>query len=494
MPFVGSHEDLGLQKSWMTADGRYGPYGYGEDDLETYNRSKVNWEEVDWSQLQNDCLDLNAHRFPLYPTPVTSVQRFQFRNESMVPEVRTWDEFTPTRRTAIVVRAYDGYKYTPEDMYNLRSLIVEAGLRTGGEYSVFLLVNIRDVDANVFASDESYRAALEKAGVPKELHGISVLWDEHLLRSWYPKIEEYKTEYQVFQPMQLFALHYPEFDHFWQLELDMRFLGDAGQYLDSVSNFARNEPRKQALERSTFLHMQHKYGNYADFAAAVDAVNNGSSHVWGPLRIADVHPIGPVPPVKNPVDDNFEWGVGEDADVIVTSYCANVLAPTTPWVYKDWIHGFSAGTETPRFFCPPAIMRASRALLLAIHSSQLQDGLRIPSEATLPSFALWHGLKLSYPPQPLYWHQQDDQETFDGWYRGGAANSSTGLGPDDLRHPNGNGLTWWWEGKWPRQIMDTWFGDNASSSQEDTPYLLSVKDGKVYAPNLAMHPVKTHGR
>lgn len=283
VPFVGSHEDLGLQKSWMTADGRYGPYGYGEDDLETYNRSKVNWEEVDWSQLQNDCLDLNAHRFPLYPTPVTSVQRFQFRNESMVPEVRTWDEFTPTRRTAIVVRAYDGYKYTPEDMYNLRSLIVEAGLRTGGEYSVFLLVNIRDVDANVFASDESYRAALEKAGVPKELHGISVLWDEHLLRSWYPKIEEYKTEYQVFQPMQLFALHYPEFDHFWQLELDMRFLGDAGQYLDSVSNFARNEPRKQALERSTFLHMQHKYGNYADFAAAVDAVNNGSSHVWGPF-------------------------------------------------------------------------------------------------------------------------------------------------------------------------------------------------------------------
>lgn len=292
--------------------------------------------------------------------------------------------------------------------------------------------------------------------------------------------------------MQLLALHYPEFDHYWQLELDMRFLGDAGQYLDSLSTFARAEPRKQALERSTFMHMQDKFGTYANFSAAVDAANHGSAHVWGPLRIAGIHPIGPVPPVRNPVKDDFEWGRGEDADVLVTSYCADVLSPTTPWVYKDWIRGFEAGNETPRFFCPPAVMRASRALLLAIHAAQLKDGMRIPSEATLPSFALWHGLKLSYPPQPMFWRERDDVATLEGWFRGGPANSSTGLGPDDLRHPDGNGLTWWWEGKWPRAIMDAWFAGDAKA--DGLPYLLAVENGRVYAPNLAMHPVKTQGR
>lgn len=273
--------------------------------------------------------------------------------------------------------------------------------------------------------------------------------------------------------------------------MDMRFTGDAGRYLESMSRFARAEPRKQALERSTFLHMQSKFGSYANFSAAVDAANHGGAHIWGPLLIPDITPIGPVPPVRKAQNDAFEWGRGEDADVLVTSYCADVTAESTEWVYKGWIDGFSKGTRTPRFFCPPAIMRASRALLLAVHAAQLKHGMRIPSEATLPSFALWHGLKLSYPPHPLFLRERDDQERMEGWFRGGPMASKGGLGPDDLRHPPGEGITWWWESKWPRAILDGWFGDGKT---DDLPYLLAVKDGKVYAPNLAMHPVKTTGR
>jgi hypothetical protein len=176
----------------MTADGRYGPYGYGEDNTTTYNRTKVEWEDVDWARLQNECLDRNAHRFPAAPSRLTNEQRFRLFNDSTVPALRTWDEFNTTRRTAIVVRAYDGYTYTPEDLYNLRSLIVEAGLRTGGEYTVVMLVNIRDQDSNIFASETNYREALEKAKIPREFHSIVLLWDEQLLRSWYPKVEEYR--------------------------------------------------------------------------------------------------------------------------------------------------------------------------------------------------------------------------------------------------------------------------------------------------------------
>lgn len=294
--------------------------------------------------------------------------------------------------------------------------------------------------------------------------------------------------------MQLFALHYPEYDHYWQLELDMRFLGDAGAYLDSLSTFSRLEPRKQALERSTFQYMPSLYPSYAAFSSAVDSSARGSSHVWGPLRVQGLAPIGAIPPVRSPRSDSYHWGVGEEADVVTTSFCTDVRDPTTAWVYKGWIGGFAAGGHTPRFFCPPAVMRASRTLLLAVHEAQLTKGMRVPSEATLPSFALWHGLKMSYPPHPLFMREQGEADEGEGrvaeWHRGGPGNSSDGLGPRDKRHPLGDGLSWWWESKWPRQVLDAWF-DTGENKEGEMPWLLVRSGGEVYAPNVAMHPVKT---
>jgi hypothetical protein len=177
----------------MTADGRYGPYGYGEDNQTTYKRARVDWDKVDWAALQNDCFDRNAGRFPTSARALTTEVRFRLRNDSTVPVLRSWEDFPqPTRRTAVVVRAYTGYRYTPEDMYNLRSLIVEAGLRTGGDYTVFLLLNVRGYESNMFASKDAYREAFESAGIPVEFQSITLLWDEAFLKSWYPDVNEYR--------------------------------------------------------------------------------------------------------------------------------------------------------------------------------------------------------------------------------------------------------------------------------------------------------------
>ncbi|KAH8890330.1 hypothetical protein GQ53DRAFT_174618 [Thozetella sp. PMI_491] len=489
-PFVGSYEDVQLDKTWMTFEDRYAPYGYNEDSAGS-KRSKVNWDAVNWDELQNRCFNRNAHRF--HPSAaeadqLASVNRMNYRNRTAIRPVQRWNEFNSTRRTAIVVRAYSGYQYKPEDMYYLRSLIVETGLRTGAEYKVILLVDIKDLERKIFDSDEAYQKALVDAGVPPELRSITVLWDENLVKSWYPKVEEYRTMWQVYQPMQLFALYYPEFDHFWQLELDMRFTGDAGLYLDTLANFARREPRKQMLERSTFQQMQDEIGSYKSLQEAVNVAAVGGSYVWGPLRIPEVKPIGPVPPTRDPLDDNFSWGVGEEAAVIVTSFCSNATN-AHHWVFKDWIYGFGDNTGTPRFFCPPAIMRTSRSLLLAIHESQLVKGLRVPSEATPVSFALWNGLKISYPPQPLFWRLENDEETRKGWWKGGPANSTRGIGPQDATHPGGDGLSFWWESSWPRKVVNAWMG-NETPDDEEFPWILTKKDGAVYAPNMLLHPVK----
>ncbi|KAL2266785.1 hypothetical protein VTJ83DRAFT_6137 [Remersonia thermophila] len=493
-PWAGNYDEIGLNLTVMSVKRRYAPYGYGED-RDDYNRQKVDWDAVDWGQLQNDCFQRNRHRFPASAVPFNDTRsvppRFAYRGGATVPEVRHWHEFEPSRRTALVVRTWRGYQYLPEDMYYLRSLVAEAALKFGGEYQVILLVDMKDTegyDNDIFASSEAYRQGLDDAGVPPEFRSIALLWSTKLLESWYPKVGEHRTMYQVFQPMQLLALHYPEFDHFWQLEMDMRFLGDAGKFLDQLGSAARSEPRKQALERSSFWHMMAETGDYGEFFRAVNASNNGSSHVWGPLRVPEIPPIGPDPPVADPHQDDFAWGVGEEADVITTSYCMNALNPSQ-WMFRDWIGGLAAGTDTPRWYCPPAIMRGSRALLLAIHHAQLELGIRVPSEATLPSFALWHGLKLSFPQHPVYHRDKDDVSNRRAWWRGGPRASSTGLGPDSMDHPRGLGLTFWWESEWAKEVFYEWFGKKMDA-KAPRAWILGDWDGELWAPNMMLHQVK----
>ncbi|CAH0019110.1 unnamed protein product [Clonostachys rhizophaga] len=516
VPFIGSQAELGIDRSWMTADGRYGPYGYGQDSP-TYNRSVVDWNSVDWGNLQQKCLERNAHRFPnttsIRTTSLAQDVRFELFEQRKIPATPSWHKFEPTRRTAIVLRAYQGFEYTEENMWNIRSIITEAALQSGGEYEVILLVNIFDRQLNITGSRENYEKALEGAGIPNELRSIALLWDDQLLESWYSAVDEHRSMWQINQPLQLLALHYPEFDHFWQLEMDQRFMGHVGEYMKATAKFARQEPRKQALERATYPYSEELWTSYQEFSTDVDKANNGSSRAWGPVEGSGIYPIGPRPPTDHATEDDFDWGVGEEADVIVTSFCAD--ARGSSWVFRDWILGnFANGANTPRWFCPPAITRGSRPLLLAVHNAQHTRGLSVPSEAVLPSFALWHGLKLSYPPQPVYMHaydeelaktQSDDEneETsrlktnwrhpeklpFVGYHPKDS--------PDGLSHANpqsfaNRGLTWWWASEYPRNIMDVWlYGNVNNGTTEDLPGMLATERGQVFAPNFVMHPVKT---
>jgi hypothetical protein len=197
-PWAGNYEETGLDLTMMNVDQRYGPYGFGEDK-DDYDREKVDWDSIDWGQLQNDCFERNRNRFPVSATRFddtrTTKPRFTFRDAAKIPEIRHWHEFEPTRRTAIVVRTWRGYDYRPEDMYYLRSLIAEAALKTGAEYQVILLVDMKDsegYDNNIFSSEEAYKKGLEDAGVPPEFQSIALLWDFRLLDSWYPLIQEHR--------------------------------------------------------------------------------------------------------------------------------------------------------------------------------------------------------------------------------------------------------------------------------------------------------------
>jgi hypothetical protein len=193
-PLGGSYEALLLNKSWLTADSRYGPYGYGDEDAAGYSRSRVEWESVNWASLQDTCLARNEFRFR-NPSNITTHPKLSMpglmrrrRLAKMVRPVR--DSRQTTGRTAIVIRSWDSYDYKKDDMINLRSLIVETSLSSGAEYAVFLLVHIKDKSKGIFSSDANYQAALNDT-VPPELRGIAVLFDELLLESWYSKVGDH---------------------------------------------------------------------------------------------------------------------------------------------------------------------------------------------------------------------------------------------------------------------------------------------------------------
>ena len=191
-PLGGSYEALGLDQTWMTADGRYGPYGYGEEGIVNYSRSQVEWDSVNWGSLQDACLARNLFRFGK-TSNITKLKTLPMpgklqRLKSTISSIR--GPRKSTGRTAIVIRTWGNYDYKKKDMINLRSLVVETALSSGGEYAVFLLVHIKDRSNDIFKNSAAYRAALETT-VPLEFRFMAVLFDESLLEAWYPKVGEH---------------------------------------------------------------------------------------------------------------------------------------------------------------------------------------------------------------------------------------------------------------------------------------------------------------
>jgi hypothetical protein len=495
----GSHVSLQLPRTFNTPETRYGAYGYNQES-ESYIRTRVDWSTVAWAQLQNQCLSSNRNRF-VGPEQVTTNKRFTLRTNFDGADLKAREG--ATQRTAIVLRAWEGYNYTAIDRYHIRSLIVEAGLQLNADYAVFLLTDVKDKNGTrqIFHDSKRYDQALDDL-VPLEFRDIAVLFDLELLESWYPRIAEHSAFFQVYQPLQLFAQLFPHFDHYWQLEMDAKLTGDAGTWLQAVSEFARKQPRKQSVERSSYFYMPQIHGSYEEFTSAVNDSLRGRG-IWGPVSIPDIpNPIGPLPPVDDPVLDDFHWGVGEHADLILTNALADVMTAKF-WPFKGWVHGFELGPEqTPRWYSPVAMGRYSWNLLNAMHHAQAHQGLALSSEAMAISFALYHGLKVAFPPHPWYHRPQADREVgveeLSQLFNGGTpvqnAELNNGLAFGRAMYdPNGvyrlfNGGTWWWVPGYPGRSFKKWM--KLGDDMPKMPSMLKEHKGELWVPMMALHPVK----
>lgn len=174
----GSHDAVGLDgRLSFDRYTRYGAYGFGETESLVDNwiqPSKVEWDEVDWGELQRQCVKRNANRYTNFSKDGTIVKA---ANVHIPPE----------SRTVVLIRSYTGKEYSENDKHVIRSMVTELALQSGGEYEVVLFVHVRD--DNIPVEREDVYEQVLKENVPKEFWGITKLWNMPSASARYPFID-----------------------------------------------------------------------------------------------------------------------------------------------------------------------------------------------------------------------------------------------------------------------------------------------------------------
>ncbi|OQE07913.1 hypothetical protein PENVUL_c011G02210 [Penicillium vulpinum] len=377
---------------------RLGAYGYG-------NNARVDWNKTNWGSLQSQCFEKNVGRYapseidsrPAKLTlPVRS--RFSARNPYRDRPASSPDSLRYKTRSAILLRAWHDMEWTEDLKQNVRSLVMELSLHSGAEYEVFILCYVQDESIPIYTHDAKVMEKVKSRCVPRKFLDMVVLFNDATLDSWYPKIEEHRPKYQYWQPVQVFSQVFQDFDYYWQLEMDSRFTGHSYHFLEKSAEFAKAQPRKYLWERNAYFYIPGTHGIWKNFIKKVESAMEGRKSIWGPKSFPRITPVGPKPPVAFPEDDKYEWGVGEEADLITF---LPIFDPVdTKWLFKDML--WEIPRAAPRRASPLAMGRISRRLLHQMHVVQIQRGMGLVSEMTAPSLALWHGLKAVHVPHPLY--------------------------------------------------------------------------------------------
>ncbi|KAH6630924.1 hypothetical protein B0J18DRAFT_116174 [Chaetomium sp. MPI-SDFR-AT-0129] len=531
-PGFGSYSVLGLDRNLcFERETRLGQYGLSPvvDD----KGQEINWENVNWGALQDRCVEKNSARFaPASPRDEKAVakagdssnsKREANKNEEALSEQdkvmetvrRFWrktgkqhtrrasqqnkkvtskrpSEKSPKfeSRTALLLRSYSGKTYTENDKQVMRSLITELSLRTGGEYEVFLFVHVKDAQQEVW-TDEAYQKALEDH-VPAEFRSIAVLWNEPAVDRMYSNLSDKarKVHHGQFLPVQMFMQEFREFDYVWNWEMDSRITGHNYDVITKLGEFGKKQPRRGLWERNERFYIPSFHGSFdSQFRATVEKAV-GTDTIWGAPNIPVVKPQGPKPPVANPRDDDYKWGVGEEADLIELAPLFNVV--NSGWVMRNTVWGYRSENfpwgRLPRRGTIITQSRLSKRLIDAMHYEDLQ-GNHVASEMAPQTTALLHGLKAVYAPMPVFFDRSWSGDRLATWFNGGPKGESGGFGSAMGWGHEGRfmGTTWYFRAYPPQRLYNNWAGyeDTALGGAE-----WEAEHGRPCLPSMILHPIK----
>lgn len=471
---MGSWHPLNIDNNLcFERETRLAAYGFTEDANETSSNS--DWDNASWGALQDFCFEKNSDRYvsledmphitggPDISVAPKSPRQEETLNTSIAdrkvgPKGQKDGELMPKSRTALLLRSYSGKTYTENDKQNIRSLVTELSLRSGGEYQVYLLVQIKD-SSPLGTSSAAHDKALQD-NVPKEFWDMTVLWDDTEMKTWYPQIpKEINNAHQSqWLSVQKFSEEHPQYDYVWNWELDSRYTGHHYNLLEKLAIFAGKQPRKGLWERNERYYIPALYSDYYDtkFRQTVEKAA-GVRSIWGAQPSANMTPTGPTPPTSFQKDD-YSWGVGEEADYIT-------LAPIFNPVYSNWIGrndvwGYGGQDNTTRRATIGTQSRCSRALLHAMHEENVK-GNHVSSEMTPQTVAILHGFKAVYAPIPIYIDREWDAKSLEKWFNpgprgesGSCQESPFGWGLEGRFH----GTTWYYRAEPPMRLFFNWMG------------------------------------
>lgn len=226
-------------------------------------------------------------------------------------------------------------------------------------------------------------------------------------------------------------LNHPHFEYVWNWEVDSRWTGHLYEFVDKTAEWGRRQPRRGMWERNERFYIPSHHGDYDNgFRQFVD--QQTTIGIWGPMALPPLDeghkppvPRGPSPPVPLPTQDNYEWGVGEEADVL--GFLPYFNPQNTDWVIRLQVYGYLKG-DTPRRAGLIIHNRLSRRLIMAMDHENL-EGRHMGSEMFAPSTALIHGLKALTVPHPVFADRLLPGNRVSRWWNSGI-NGRTGNTPD----------------------------------------------------------------
>ena len=556
-PIMGSNALLSINDDvCFDRFGRLGPYGLGyglnrggsgaqlegdragADDV-WVSDPEVDFRRVRWAEAQERCVFANRHRFK--NPPLLQIERFRdmpvgslLERNSSVTDFGRVDMTTSATasfiqklpRTAVIIRTWWDYQYTAEHIIYLRSIISELALASGGEYVVHFLVQVKDDNAPIWSDDETYERILRDS-LPREFQGMGTLWSERQMGLFYGGLEEtfmldlpvHGVYRSTFMPVQYFAYQHPEYDFYWNWEMDIRYTGHWYHLFDSVTKWAREQPRKGLWERNGRFYVPTKHGSWEDFrqmarinteqgtnnpnnmwSGLVAAGGAGPSKIkpafdkpiWGPERPKNddiAFEDDPIPPTTYE-NDKYEWGVGEEADLITFN---PIFDPDgTTWLLAEDVSGYNRTQGLPpRRAAIITASRLSRKLLMTMHRETALRRHTMFSEMWPASCALQHGLKAVYAPHSEYidrkWPVTHLESVFNGGRNGASGGSRTSVFSEREQH-NFRGSTWYYNAGFPEVLWNRWLGYRFNG--EGGEQFEVAGEGRMCLPPMLLHPIK----
>ena len=523
-PVLGSYDMFGLENSGcFDRYGRLGPYGLGyseqyggtgtglegeglEEAMKGVWRDslEIDYAQVNWTDAQARCALKNADRF----TNATA-------DNGVMP------------RTAVLIRTWHDFEYDAEDILHLRAMINELALQSGGEYIVHFLIHVRDDNLQIWA-DENVHQQILNDSLPAEFRGMGTLWSERqmglvyggLADSMYRDLPVHGVYRSSFMPVHYFAHKNPEFDFFWQWEMDVRYIGHYYHLFDKLASWSKKQPRKGLWERNSRFYVPSEHGSWEDFSHTVrvqtehgtasrgnmyhkmtkdpkhpdDVLNKPETPVWGPLRPSQeedrFEPENDIQPPTTLAEDKYVWGVGEEADLITLN---PIFDPDqTNWLLSKDVTGYNtSGGLPPRRAAIVTTSRLSRRLLETMHRETTLARHTMFSEMWPASCALHHGYKAVYAPHPVYidrrWPTSYLAAIYNNGRNGAAGGARTSVFSDERQH-NFLGTTWYYHAGFPGNLWKRWLGykvDNDGGEEEE-----KAGEGRMCLPSMLLHPVK----